>query len=191
MAWGFWGALVAAGQARTVDGPEFRAGDTWAYKRTDGGEYSIRVTEVGPAGSVTDSTRHPGATFYRDIHGTITKIEGALSEGSPKAVIGWKFLDFPLTLGKKFKYQVDGAVAPFAIEVKIEKWEKVSVAAGAFEALRIDACYFNETSRWYGCGLQFWYAPEVKGFIKRRTPGNWTRSLLDSDFDLVKFTAGP
>jgi hypothetical protein len=134
MAWILWGALVAAGQARTVDGPEFRAGDTWAYKRADGGEYSIRVIEVGPAGSVTDSTRHPGARFYRDIHGAITKIEGALSEGSPKNVIGWKFLDFPLAPGKKFKYQVDGAVAPFSIEVKIEKWEKVSVSAGALRS---------------------------------------------------------
>lgn len=175
----------------TAERPNLRPGDTWVYKRARGDEYSTRVVQVDSSGSVNESTTHPGAKFYRDIHGMVTRIEGALSEGSPKNLIGWKFLDFPLAPGKKFKYHVEGATAPFAMEIKITKWEKVSVPAGTFDALRIDACYFNETSRWYGCGQEWWYAPEVKTFIKRRTPAGWARVLLDTDFDLVKFTAGP
>lgn len=184
-------ASAATAQPRTVDVPELKVGDSWLYKRARGDEFITRVIEVGPLGFVTDSPTHPGAKFYRDLHRTITKIEGTLTEGSPKNLIGWKWLDFPLSPGKKFKYQVEGATAPFSMEVKVVKWEKMSVPAGVFEALRIDGCYFNEASRWYGCGQEWWYAPEVKGFVKRRTPGDWARSLLDSDFDLLKFMPGP
>jgi len=173
-----------------VERPNHRVGDTWVYKRARGDEYSVRVVEVGSSGYVTQSTTHPGAKFYRDIHGTITKIEGALAEGSPKNLVGWKWLDFPMSPGKKFRYRVEGATAPFSMEAKVLKWEKISVPAGAFEALRIDACYFNEASRWYGCGQEWWYAPEVRGFIKRRTPGGWAQVLLDTDFDLVTFAPG-
>ena len=182
---------TATAQPRTVDAHELKVGDSWLYKRARGDEFTTRVIEVSPLGYVTESTTFPGAKLYRDLHGTITKIEGALAEVSPKSLVGWKWLDFPLFPGKKFKYQAEGATAPFSMEVKVVKWEKISVPAGAYEALRIDACYFNEASRWYGCGQEWWYAPEVKGFIKRRTPGDWAKALLDTDFGLVKFTPGP
>ncbi len=183
-------APSAVAQPRKVDVPELKVGDSWLYKRARGDEFTTRVIEISPLGSVTDSTTQPGVKLYRDLHGTITKIEGALAEGSPKNLIGWKWLDFPLSPGKEFTYQVEGATAPFSMEVKVVKWEKISVPAGAFEALRINACYLNERSRWYGCGQEWWYAPEVKGFIKRRTPGDSARALLDFDFEIVKFMPG-
>jgi hypothetical protein len=191
-------AAPAAGQtsppgAKVVESRVVKLGDTWTFRQAIGTEYTVKAVEVSDAGYVLENTLRPGVRTLVDRYGVATKLDGdpqALKDVNSRLILGWKFIDFPMWPGKNFSYRVEGSVAWFSIDVKGVKWEKVTVPAGAFEALRIEACYLNESSRWYGCGMTFWYAPEAKTFVKRRTPSNWARSLLDTDFELVRFMPG-
>ena len=66
-------------------------------------------------------------------------------------------------------------------------WEEIEVPAGKFRALRMESCWTNTTSGWYGCGMKHWYAPEAKTFIKRQTPSDWDKGLQKMDFELDSF----
>lgn len=170
-----------------------KVGDTWGFRPAVGSEYTIRVVAVSDSGYITEDTRRRGVRFHRDHNGVATKLDGdpqALAGVDPRLIVGWKFLDLPMWPGKQFSYRVEGSIAWFSMEMKAVKWERVTVPAGSFEALAIDACYLNESSRWYGCGQAWWYAPDVKTFVKRRTPADWARSLVEGDFELLKFTSG-
>lgn len=179
--------------ARVVERPTVKVGDTWQFRQARGTEYTVKVVHVSDPGDISENSLMPGVRLHSDQHGTVTKLEGhpeALARVDRRLFVGWKFLDFPMWPGKKFSYRVEGSVAWFSIDVKVLKWEKVAVPAGTFEALRIEACYLNESSRWYGCGMTFWYVPEAKRFVKRRTPSDWARSLVDTDLELIKFSPG-
>lgn len=184
-------APAAEAGKTAAEAPTFSVGDSWEYQRADGSRDTIRVVELLPdGGSVTVRDSEPKTRFVRDKHLVNRRIEGEFS-GDPRRYLGWKFIDFPMVPGKKLSYSIQGSVAPFAMEVRGVKWEKVTVPAGSFEAIKIDACYNNMTSRWYGCGQTYWYSPQAKAFIKRRTPGGWAQALLATDYELVRFTPAP
>ena len=183
-------ATARAGEAEktAIEAPVFAVDDSWEYQRADGSRDVTRIVELLPdGGSVTIRDSEPKTRFVKDKHLVNRKIEGEFS-GDPRRYMGWQFIDFPMAPGKKFSYSVKGSIAPFEMEVRGVKWENITVPAGAFEALKIDVCYYNVTSRWRGCGQTHWYAPQAKAFIKRRTPAGWAQALLATDFELVRFT---
>jgi len=102
-----------------------------------------------------------------------------------------EFFNFPIFVGKKWTESTNG-IAPGGIDYslfytfKIEGIEDVSTAAGTFNAYRI-SCKFQiyVLGKWYntlnlfdgetGFGwYRFWYSPEVKTWIKRKSQtGQW------------------
>ncbi|MCC6198588.1 MAG: hypothetical protein IT518_29415 [Burkholderiales bacterium] len=89
-----------------------------------------------------------------------------------------RLLAFPLTVGKRWKYQSDWVFKPKGsngkarIDVAVVAYERVTVAAGEFEAFKLTARealggtspvgsqYAGETTRTY------WYAPAVRAIVK-------------------------
>jgi hypothetical protein len=151
--------------------------------------YTITVVEVGEGTHVTTNSRRPGIRFHADANGTTVKIEGEPAQVAPIAFLanGYRWLQFPLHVDKKWTFQVQGSTAPFTIDVKAGKFTEVKTKAGTFEAVILDMCWTNESSRWNDCGQRWWYSPQVKRFVKRSTPSNWARSLVEGDYELVDY----
>lgn len=181
-----YGPTTFANEKESVEAPNFVMGDTWEF-RTLFTKYTGTVVEVTPEGNhgIT-MTSYPNTKFIRDKNLAVIKTEGTPVD--ERNFIGWKFIDFPMTPGKKFSYQVQGVTAVFTISIEAVKWENVKVPAGKFRTLRIEGCWRNESSGWYDCGMTFWFAPEVKVFVKRQTPSTWAASLRNTDFELTSFS---
>jgi hypothetical protein len=169
--------------------PRFAAGDTWKYKNSYG-KYTESVAELREDGTVFHRSYEPNARFLVDGDLAVRKIEGKLRRDVSN-YLTWQYIKFPAGPGLTFTYKVEflGKWA-FEIEVKAAAWEEIEVPAGKFRALRMESCWTNTTSGWYGCGMKHWYAPEAKTFIKRQTPGDWDKGLQKMDFELDSFAPG-
>ena len=185
-------AVVLGQEQQTFEAPTYTVGDTWEFVRRDYASFTVTVVEVKENGLVMTSTSRPGILFYADRHGTITKIEGEPGKVAPIAFLanGWKWLSFPLHVGKKWSFDAQGSNAHFTIDITVKKLTTVRTKGGTFEALQIDACWRNNDNRWSDCGYRYWYSPAAKYIVKRETPGGWTAALSDSDHELVSHILG-
>lgn len=181
------GAVLAA-EPQTFEAPTHAVGDEWVRKAPSG-TYTVAIVKVADNGGVATISKWPGVRFHYDRHHTITKVEGEPTKVAPIAFLanGWQLLQFPLYVGKKWTYSVQGSTAHFTIDVKVKKLTKVKTKAGKFEALLIDTCWTNNNSGWSDCGQRYWYAPAVKNFVRRDTPSNWASSLVDNDYKLISY----
>jgi len=180
-------AFSSAQTPESVETPRFSVGDTWKYKNSYG-KYAESVAEVQEDGStVFNRSYEPNARFLIDGDLTVRKIEGKLKRDASN-YLTWQYIKFPARPGLTFTYKVQFLGKwEFEIEVKAAAWEEIEVPAGKFRALRMESCWTNTTSGWYGCGMKHWYAPEAKTFIKRQTPSDWDKGLQKMDFELDSF----
>lgn len=177
-------ASIALANLSEIPAPTFDVGETWEYKNSFG-SHTRTIKEVRPDGILYTQNNEPNAVFMMDKNLTRVSIDGVATEGKG---IGWKFIEFPMTIGKSFTYKVNSDNGTlFTIEVTAKKVETIKVGAGSFEAVLLESCWKNEATRWEDCGMKHWYAPAVKTLIKRKTPGTWAASLKDKDFELVKY----
>lgn len=186
LTWFTHDARAQMGQG-AVENEQLKTGDKWTYKRASGGEYDVVISEVLPDGYITEVTSLPGTKFHRDRTWAVTRIEGKVT-GDPRNFIGWRWLDFPMSPGKKFSYQTDSSFGPVDVNAVVGNWQKITVPAGTFDALPIDGCWRNKAGNWTPCGQVWWYSPEVGTFIKRVSPRQSFGQLADFDFELVRFT---
>ena len=109
-------------------------------------------------------------------------------------------LTFPLEVGKRWQYVSDwvfkpkGSKGSFAVEVVVVAYEKVTVAAGEFDAFKlasretlsgtspIGSQYAGETTRTY------WYAPAARAIVKSVSHNPY---LGPSTVELVGFDLRP
>jgi hypothetical protein len=181
----------------TVDAPTFMVGDEW--RRNDGAFiYTEKVVGFEDTFVITQRTPNPlceSCRYYRDVNGTIVKVADATGGYRP-GDMGWKFLDFPLRVGKEWSFRLSGvsgsgAVAEYLNQFKVETYEEVTVKAGVFKAFRIQhyqkSLSANNTFSGYAT---YWFAPEAKTIIKRvaKTTGSgrsWGRDWELESFKLV------
>src|SRR3989338_7607399 len=91
-----------ANEKESVEAPNFVTGDTWEF-RTLFAKYTGTVVEVTPEGNHGIAmTSYPGTKFIRDKNLAVIKTEGTPVD--ERSFIGWKFIDFPMTPGKKFSF---------------------------------------------------------------------------------------
>ena len=180
--------LSSAQAPESVETPRFSVGDTWKYKNSYG-KYTESVAEVQEGGStVFHRSYEPNARFLADSDLVVRKIEGKLRRDA-NSYLNWQYIKFPAKPGLTFTYKVESVRRwVFEIEVKAAAWEEIEVPAGKFRALRMESCWTNTTTGWYGCDMKHWYAPEAKTFIKRQTPSVWDEGLQKMDFELDSFT---
>jgi hypothetical protein len=179
---------VGAQAPQSFEAPTYSVGDQWTYKGMRE-PYTITIVEVSGDIRIWTSSRRPGVRYHSNSNGTTVKIEGEPAQVAPVAFLanGWRWLDFPLFVGKKWTFQTQDQTNSFTIDVKVEKLTDIKTKAGTFEALLLDTCWTIESSRWRDCGHRYWYAPQVKQFVKRTTPSNWARSLIERDYELVDY----
>ena len=181
-------ALPAVGLAENLSGdrPTLKVGDQWKYERRDGFnklEFSeeTTVTSVSPENIGLSINGAPGR-----MTPDLKLLDGPRYSSDP----GYQLLSFPLEVGKKWAFNTKYAIkrnsatgrAKFDVEVK--GMETIKVAAGEFQAYKLEANgYLNYDS---GGGSSptatYWYAPKAKAIVRF----SWVDRRNDYVQDLVQ-----
>ncbi len=162
--------------------PDVKAGDTWKYRHTDSQQkhgpvvFEFKVTFVGPNAVEAVSVLPNG----NEIDTTWTPEWNAVTDARSGSFFPHSGLfKFPLKPGTTYQSQYE-VVRPRqntfdsknTVHVKVLGWEQVSVPAGTFRALRIEATGTTDRldKRNPGFGALHtvvWYVPELKRWAKR------------------------
>ena len=182
-------ATMAAADEAVVDRPDVRPGDRWTYRFSRAGPnvkhpkvrvYELVVTfvgpkvvqsvQTGPEGKQVDTTWTPEWNVVNDLR------SGSFYPDSG-------MFRFPLRPGASYAsaYEVvrpkaDTTDAKYTLEVRVAGWEEVTVPAGTFHALRVEATGTSRrldraTRRAGTVHYVYWYAPQVKRWAKMTMEG--------------------
>jgi hypothetical protein len=177
-------------ESTSVAAPQWRAGDAWIYRRTDGytkldagSPVTRRVAAVGSAGiRITETTA--AETYVNDaLWATpIAMLSGTLSEYGP--IVGrfeppLRFYDFPLVSGKRWNQQlhrIDSAGFRYfmTIEGWVEGWDDVQVSGRSVRVIavrremllgQLPPALGTNVGNAYRSDTE-WYSPELGSFVR-------------------------
>ena len=184
---GFEVKPVRGAENVVAEAPTFKVGDEWQYsdrsfRRVAGFEGDYVIT-------VSGDRNCQGCRYFRDQNTTIVKALDAQGKPSEHVTTGWKYLDFPLHVGKEWTQEIKGRSrtrgAPiwYFNRYKVTGYEEVSVPAGTFRAFRISHDQEPQSRDW-SAHEDRWYSPDVKAFVKR-----FAQTLTWGDnWELVSYT---
>lgn len=184
------------GMAAAVGAPRVTVGDTWTYRLRDlytgleRGTERRRVTEAGSARTVVNVQRREDRAEeqeYYDREGNWLRAPATnlpVFDYTP-AYQAWAF---PLSAGKTWHSRTTaiepatGRRFPVWIDGTVMGWEKVSVPAGSFDALKVRRAvfieYFEYTVRGRSEIIEYeWYSPAVGHAVKRETRSRYLSHL--------------
>jgi len=167
------------GLPREVVAPLLQVGDEWRYVKRSAltgltiDQVQVRVSAVGRDGyAVAEDWQTAGpvaARFDRNLN--------PLSSGNWVHEPAFPRYSFPLGVGQVWSGEVISSEAPARryatlrqrLKASVRGWERVTVAAGTFTALRIDiAINWNDTDNaqvWGNSAETVWYAVEVRNMV--------------------------
>jgi hypothetical protein len=188
-------ALAHAQDRPVAEAPSLGVGDEWRW--TGGG--SRRVVAVDGALVVTplSNERCRQCLAYRDKNLTVVKLVDRDGKVVNDPVVGYRLLDFPLTIGKKWESDqvlvsnTTRAAEPYKNAFAVEGYEEIKTKAGTFKAFRIThvqeqahVSLSSEAGRSWRETL--WYSPEVGAFVKREV--NTPRVKWGADWELESYS---
>jgi hypothetical protein len=156
-----------------VAGPDIRVGDVWTDRVLDGNR-QFKVESINEDGYfVVDEW---GNGIVTDNHWNLLTYRSVTFANAPPT--NWKkplmWFKFPLFPGKTWAQNVhwetpaDDVYGIEDVRGKVVGWEKVTVPAGTYKALRVEL-----RDRIIGTGgvydlvtLTYWYVPDVNRFVK-------------------------
>jgi hypothetical protein len=165
--------------------PEVRVGDQWKYQVTDLFT-NLKSTAVVEVATVTDNriyTRSAQATLATtDLTAAAGTVDvwdrqwNQLRSGDTEYSPFYPAFQFPLETGKKWSGRVTyegggGITLTHQVTVEVIGWERVTVPAGTFDAIKIASRgHFHATGTAEGSGSindAVWYAPAIHQFVKK------------------------
>jgi hypothetical protein len=177
-------------EAAAVPAPQWRVGDSWTFRRTDGynglprGVLTRRVESIDPGGirfiTVDEIGRvHDDALFESPG----IEVSGTLSEDTPR--IGTfapplRMYEFPLVSGKEWRQAVhrtdsNGYRIYMTASIGVEGWEEVRAGDKAYRALVIRRTFMLGPGYSYPYFRNLnreeveWYVPELRSPARIRT----------------------
>lgn len=214
------GGTIAVAHAQSAPAPTMHVGDRWVYNVTSGVGLSTisyqetrEVTAVGASGIKIKITGKTGAGA------DFSRVEDYAAPGSLRS--GALCLDevrrfptplqratFPIAPGQRATKWVDAISEPDGKKGQINysfhtrSWEKVTVPAGAFDAIRVDVLMILDDSDAFrngtNCNFTYWYSPAVRGTVRERRSAQYTdvdptmgwHPVLKASYELASFTPG-
>jgi hypothetical protein len=168
-----------------VDKPDLQVGDQWTYRTVDlwkneeSTQFEFVVTQAkGDSLKLERTIIAPATATDVGIPSTRTADRSTWTFASRNTIEGkYVTFAFPLEPGKTWEFEystksANGDVVVHKRTARAETWEDVEVPAGKFHALKVihSGTYTRRarTGSFSGNVSEiFWYAPEVKRFIKR------------------------
>jgi hypothetical protein len=175
-----------------AEAPVVKPDDVWTYRqindytKIDQGVFQLQVTDSSPAGIQTRLTLPGGSTVaetYDRMWGWKTVSNrgwdwlSPLAYGSPTVEFSPPFdsTPFPLRVGQTWSNNVvavdpsTGGRTAIQISSSARCWEKITVPAGAFVALRIERRSYVQDIQWWKSQTTLrqvdWYLPEVNRVV--------------------------
>jgi len=212
--------VTTAVNAQSAPVPAMKVGDRWVYNVKSGFALGVvtyqetrEVTAVGGGGfklTVTGKT-----TENKDF----TRVDdyaanGALRSGAPCADEQYRFptplqrVVFPLGPGQRSSKWVDviaepgGSKGQFNYFYRTGSWEKQTVPAGTFDAIRVEAHMVLDDSTPFReattCNFTYWYSPQVRGTVREQRRAQYIQigdmqdrmPVVNAFYELASFTAG-
>jgi hypothetical protein len=167
------------GLPRELPAPALRVGDEWGYVMRDAmtglasDRARMRVTAVDADGyGMTESSQAVG-TFAVRYDRNLNPLRSRNVVFEP----AYPRFAFPLAAGKTWRAEVRSSGVPAAryatlvqrVSATVRGWERVTVPAGNFTALRIDLAIdwrdSDNAAAWGNSAESFWYAAEVRNAV--------------------------
>jgi hypothetical protein len=215
----FAGGAVSAAQAQSAPAPSLIIGDKWVYNVKSGiglttttYQETREVTAVSAKGGkikVTGKTAD-GKDFTRveefSAPGTLTS--GALCfDQVYRFPTPLQRVAFPVAPGQRSSKWVDviaepgGATGQMNYSFRTQSWDKQTVPAGSFDAIRVDVLMVLDDATPFrnatNCNFTYWYSPPVRGTVRERHTAQYTQldqqaeyRVLDQFYELASFTPG-
>jgi len=174
--------LALADDHAPAAAPAPAVGDSWTYQYTDvwkgakGNLNRIEVTAVDAAGVHVDIKRAAsGALLTKQL---FSAEMNPIDRGAMHFAPAFARYAFPLAPGKEWTTNATGDNPKsgkhwrYRIKGKVLNWEKITVPAGEFDALKleVEALYHGEEPNSPGGSGQLtetlWFAPAVNNFVK-------------------------
>ena len=174
------GCQAAVAQQTTVERPVLKPGTEWSY-RIDNSKRDKptppsdlrRVVKAVNANDYTIDVVTPTGTRTTVMSLDLNPFAEGMTTGANKATGALPYFSFPMTPGKTYSEPLSYP-SPFgnlAIQVdmntKVLDWEEVTVPAGKYRALKVEANGrsvggpINGTRK-----VTLWYAPEVGNYVR-------------------------
>ena len=159
----------------SIDAPEWKVGYKWTFKRFNLGTTSTEFREIigedtyrGKPVFVLKTADDEESLYTKDTAWAGSRKNGKIVS---EAVTPQLFLPWPLKPGKEFNDFLGGRNLVDNQTTKLERSrvvvgrERIHVVAGDFDTIKVESF-----EGWSGVMLtEYWYAPEVKWFVKRRS----------------------
>jgi hypothetical protein len=210
---------VATANAQSAPAPKMYVGDKWVYNVKSGiglatttYQETREVTAVsGSGGKIKVTGRTPdGKDFTRveDFASPGTLKQGALCfDEIYRFPTPLQRISFPVAPGQRSSKWVDVIAEPGGTKGQINyffvtrSWDKQTLPAGPFEAIRVDVLMVLDDSTPFrnstDCNFIYWYAPAVRGTVRERRTAQYTQldqqaeyRVLDQFYELASFTPG-
>lgn len=184
-----------SGPSPVAEAPPFKVGDEWRW--TGGGRRRIIAIEGEYTVTPLSTQGCQNCRAYRDKNLTVVKLldkEGKIVVNDSS--VGYKMLDFPLTVGKQWDSDVSlvnrttKVAEPYKNTFRVEAYEAVRTQAGTFKAFRITHIQKRTHSSFSAdAGKDWrettWYSPEVKAIVKREVN---TKVEWGADWELESYS---
>ena len=183
---------VSLAQNISAGRPELKVGDRWKHERRSSMTQVVIYTDetvvagVSPAKIDVTVNGQPGV-WTPDL----TTLESPRLSNDP----GYQLLQFPMEVGKKWEFKTkwrnkeNGNSGNTQMEVQVKAQEKIKVAAGEFEAFRVEGIgYMN-----FGGGgngtvkVTYWYSPQAKAIARFL----WVDGRNNFSHDLIEVAVTP
>jgi hypothetical protein len=176
-----------------VEAPVWNVGDKWVFTQgnievvgIDQNSYTLNFSK--------DTCRVENRGLIIFDKSTLNRIY-AIREDKRKEYTFFqrRILNFPLNLGKEWKdtctFQpsagpLKGITINASEAFKVLEWENVKVQAGNFKTIKLEYTIENRTAGTSGKSI-YWYAPEVKYFVKCQYDKSYFLGV--TDWELASF----
>ncbi len=197
--------VAPEGLPQEIPAPTLRVGDQWQYRKRDGltglttNESTIRIASVVPDGYAVAEAWQDGGAVEAQYDRSLNPLRTQNLVFDPP----FPRYSFPLALGKAWGGEILMRVVPTQrygtvrqrVRANVRDWERVSVPAGTFTAMRIDiSTDSNDTDAASLSGTtaeSIWYVPQVRNMVfYHRVDFHYRQETNNSVLELVSFRLG-
>jgi hypothetical protein len=188
--------LAVDASAQTAERPEWKIGDKWSFKASDGpppveSTWTREVKALLPDGKFQVQTKDGGLLTF---DGETNSLDSRGPEYS------WKRFSFPMFVGKKWTYRRQTGRPPAngyeSGSWEVKAYERLTVPAGTFGCFRVQGTIWSTyNSVLYGQAaanqeVTYWYCPAVKWFARMKVyrDNKWEGGTRNSESVLTDFS---
>lgn len=212
--------LDSPGEGPAAAAPSYSTGDRWTYRAQDGFRTPVRweetheITAIGATGiTVRITQKGPSVDTARTEEWAapgLVRVGALFDHETRRFSEPLKRYDFPLASGKTWNQWVDnfdeatrrsGQINRY---VRVHGWEKVTLPAGTFDAIRLTVIMRLDDEQFdrFGteCNYVVWYAPAVRGIVREEKDAQYREKgdpmgigvvrTQHAALELISFTPG-